>query len=105
MAKKKTTEPAGIGHNKAISDDMIVGWAQEMAEIDAQRKVLNRQASEIRQLIKDKGGDTDAFKDVYAYFKKKRHERDGYDEAHKQMWDALNKADTADMFAFQDEKD
>lgn len=78
--------------------DLIVSSARDMAEIDAQRKKLNEQAADIRGALKDRGIDTDAFKDAYSYFKKQRHDRDGYDEYHKLCWDALNQADTREMF-------
>ena len=104
-AEKETTNVAEIGHNSKISGEFIVGCADQMAEIDGQRKTLNRQAADIRQSLKDRGMDNDAFKDVYSYFKKKRPEREGYDEDHKLCMDALNAADTAAMFSYQDDKD
>lgn len=94
----------GEGDNQ-VDGAFIVQCTSEMADIDAQRKTLNRQAADIRDALKDRGVDTDAFKDVYAYFKKKRHEREGYDTDYKLCFDALNDADTGALFAFQDDKE
>jgi len=105
-AKKETaTVVANIGHNSVVTAKEIVEAAETMADIDGQRKVLNRQAAKVRQSLKDRGMDNDAFKDAYAYFKKKRHERDGYDEDHKICMDALNEADTAAMFNYQNDEE
>ncbi len=103
--KKIETESnvAQIGHN-SVAPERIVQWAKEMAEIDAARKKLNSDAGDIRQAVKDAGVDRDAFRESYQYFKKKRHEREGFDESYKICWDALNAADTGEMFAFQDDK-
>jgi hypothetical protein len=107
MAKAQKTEETNVTNisNSADLEKLIVQSATEMAEIDAQRKKLNGEAAEIREVLKDRGVDRDAFRDVYGYYKKRRHEKDGYDESHKICMDALNKADTADMFSFQDDKD
>lgn len=94
----QTAENVEEFSNSAGLKEIIKQCAQEMAEIDGQRKKLNKEAAEIREVLKDKGVDKDAFKDVYGYFKKRRHQRDGYDEAHKLCFDALNNADTKDLF-------
>lgn len=89
----------------SLTPEQIVELASRMAQIDAQRKTLNAEATDIRQAVKDGGEDTDAFRDNYLFFKKKRHERDGYEESSKKIWEALNNADTAEMFSFQDDKE
>lgn len=102
MAQAQSAQPetnvANLSNDQALKD-LIVSSAKEMAEIDAQRKKLNDQAADIRGVLKDRGIDTDAFKDTYSYFKKQRHHREGYDEYHKLCFDALNDADTGDLFA------
>ena len=95
------TNVAEIGHNSDGNPDKIRGLAEEMVNIDSQRKVLNREAADIRESVKDMGEDTDAFKDVYAYFKKKRHEREGYDESHERIFKAIE--GTGDLFTSLDD--
>lgn len=97
-AEEVESNEGNKGHNIEKHNEFIRQCAFEMADIDAQRKVLNRRAADIREAIKNKGEDTDAFKDVYAYFKKRRHERDGYDESHKVIFEALDVGETRDMF-------
>lgn len=89
---------ANFSNSKDL-ENLVFNSAKEMAEIDAQRKKLNEQAADIREVLKERGIDRDAFKDVYGYFKKGRYEKEGYDESNKLCFDALNRADTADLFA------
>jgi len=84
------------GDNSNGLKDIIVQSAKDMAEIDAQRKSLNRQAADIREVLVDNGIDKEAFKEAYSYFKKRRHERDGYDDSSKLCHDAL--AGQGDLF-------
>jgi len=98
-AENQESNVASIGNNSDNLKDIIIQSAKEMADIDEQRKGLNREAADIRETLKDKGIDTDAFKDAYQYFKKQRHQREGYDEYHKLCFDALNAADTGELFA------
>ncbi len=98
MAQAATENVTSL-HNVQGLNDIIVQCVKDMAEIDGQRKALNKKAGEIREVMKEKGVDTDAFRDVYQYFKKRRHERDGYDESHKLCFDSLNGANTGDLFA------
>lgn len=107
VAEDEDTEEEcpGEGHNSNIDSSFIVQCTSDMAAIDAQRKTLNRQAADIRESLKDRGLDTDAFKDVYSYYKKKRSEREGYDADHKLCFEALAEADTGELFAFQNDKE
>ena len=93
-----SAEVVEMGDNVSHIEEIIQACVKDLAEIDAQRKKLNKEAADIREVIKDKGIDKDAFKDVYGYFKKQRHQRDGYDEGHKVCFDALNNAQTKDLF-------
>lgn len=95
-------DASGSGHNSKMKDEQqFIELCHEYAGLEAANKANNERKADIRAVVKDQlGEDPDAFKDVYGYFKKKRHEREGYDESHKRMWDALNKADTGDMFSF-----
>ena len=92
-------ETPGEGHNSGNNDEFIINCVKELITIDVGRQKYNRQAAEIRQAITDRGIDKEAFKDVYSYHKKQRHERDGYDESHKLCFDALNAANTGELFA------
>lgn len=95
---EEAREVASDDNSKKLKD-IIVNCAQEMAEIDGERKTLNRKAADIREVLVDHGVDKEAFKETYAYYKKKRHERDGYDESSKLCHEALSAPETGDLFA------
>lgn len=89
---------ATTGHNSDKVTDIIVQCAKDMVAIDSKRKLLNREASDVRERLVDNGIDKEAFKEEYAYYKKKRHERDGFDESRKLCHAALGNLGQADMF-------
>lgn len=91
--------------NQKAVKAIILQCAKDMAEIDANRKELNKQAAEIREVLKDNEVDTDAFRDVYGYYKKGRHDKAGYDDSHKLCFEVLNGADTGDLFSALTDKD
>ena len=91
-------ETPGEGHNSGKLKEIIVQCAAEMVDVDSVRKEQNRIASDIRQVLDDYGVDKEAFKETYAYYKKKHHERDGFDESSKLCHDALSDPEQKDMF-------
>lgn len=102
MTKEKPSENLpGAGHNSKVLEEKIQKWAKELSGIDEQRGKLNKRAADIRAAAKEHGIDTDALRDVYGYWKKGRHEKDGYDESHGLCMEALNKMDQAELFGWQ----
>lgn len=99
-SKENTTDPdaPGKGHNSDKLKEVIVECAGQMVDIDGDRKGLNRRASDIRETLSDYGIDKEAFKEAYAYYKKKHHERDGFDESSKLCHDALGDPEQKDLF-------
>ena len=101
IATKENTSDAegpGKGHNSDKLKGVIVESASQMVVIDEERKGLNRRASDLREILSDDGIDKEAFKEAYAYYKKKRHERDGFDDSSKICHDAVSDPEQKDMF-------
>ena len=98
--EKTTTDSdtPGEGHNSGKLKEVIVECAGQMVDIDGDRKGLNRRASDIRETLSDYGIDKEAFKEAYAYYKKKHHERDGFDDSSKLCHDALGDPKQKDLF-------
>lgn len=92
------TEAPPADHNSRKLKDIIVQCAKERVEIDAARKMLNRKAADIREVLVDHGVDKEAFNEEYNYHKKKRHEREGFDESAKLVRDALADPEQASLF-------
>lgn len=88
----------GEGHNSAKLKEVIVECAGQMVDIDGDRKGLNRRASDIREVLSDYGIDKEAFKEAYAYYKKKRHDRAGFDDSSKICHEALSDPKQKDLF-------
>lgn len=89
-----------IGHNSKLDSERYVQLIKEYVECDATSKQMNTKRADIRAVIKEEfGEDTDAFKDVYQFVKKKRHEREGYKESYQRQYEALEKGDIGDIFA------
>jgi len=87
------------GHNlKAQSDAIKKATEIFLNEVDPLRKQANKAAGKARELLKEAGVDTDAFRDQFGYFKKKKHDKAGYDESAKICFDILNAAETRDLF-------
>lgn len=92
------SDTPGKGHNSDKLKQVIVQCAVEMVDVDAVRKDQNRIASDIRQVLDDHGIDKEAFKEAYAYRKKKHHERDGFDESSDLCHEALGDPKQKDLF-------
>lgn len=88
----------GKGHNSDKLKEVIVESAIQMVDIDGERKGLTRRASDIRETLSDYGIDKEAWKEAYAYYKKKRHERDGFDESSRICHEALGDPEQKDLF-------
>lgn len=92
------TDAPGEGHNSDTLKKTIVECATLMAVIDSERKGLNRRASDVREVLFDYGIDKEAFKEAYGYYKKKNHERDGFDDSSKLCHEALSDPEQKDLF-------
>ena len=88
----------GEGHNSDKMKKVIVQCAITQVDIDGVRKEQNRRASDNREILDDYGIDKEAFREVYNYQKKKRHERDGFDESVRLCQDALGAPEQKDLF-------
>lgn len=89
---------ASIGHNTKTQTEAIKKATEIMLEVDTIRKGANKKAAEARDILKEAGIETDAFRDQYGYFKKRKHDKDGYDESAKLCFEVLNASETRDMF-------
>lgn len=89
---------APIGHNSQSQKDAVAKYVEIMLDVKTIRKQANKRASEARELLVEAGLEKDAVRDTFAYFEKRKHEREGYDESHKIAWDVMNGAETKDMF-------
>lgn len=95
------TNVTTIGHNSQSVEEFIAHAVGVYAEVDSIRKGLSERKAEIRKRAKELEIDTDALNDAYMYFKRGRHQREGYDQSHKLCMDILNEADTGELFAWQ----
>lgn len=80
------------------TEKLIIDGCNELAAIDAQRAELNDLAAEIRAGWKDAGLLPAAVMSKYAQFKKLRTQKEEYTQSEEIAYDALNKANTGDMF-------
>lgn len=90
---------AKAGHNAKDTEDAIVEYFAASVQIDVERRQLTKKKGAARQKLKDMGLDTKAIDARYAYYKQKNHDRDGYDDAVQITDEALQKCETADLFA------
>lgn len=95
---QKDDDKPGPGHNSDTLKKTIVECATLMAGIDSERKELNRRASDVREVLSDYGIDKEAFREAYGYYKKKMHERDGFDDSSKLCHEALSDPEQKDLF-------
>lgn len=99
MANTEESNVASIGHNSKTQAEAIRKAAEIfLNEVDPLRKQANKAAQKARDILKEAGLETDAFRDEFAYFKKRKHDKDGYDESRKLCFEVLNKAENRDLF-------
>ncbi len=91
-----------IGHNSDGLEDKIQEAFVEYANCDEESAVLNKKRAEIRGKVEEWGIDRKAFHDQYIRAKRKRNEKEGYDESAQVCKEALNKMDQIDLFEFVD---
>lgn len=84
---------------------LIVDHCTRLAEIDAQRAELNDEAAKMRDTLKEAGLVPAAVHSKYTQFKKLRKQKEEYTQTENIAFEALNKADTADMFKDLDARD
>lgn len=98
----------GEGHNSGKSQEEILleCIAEDIAITKARRK-LNKRASANRDRIASIGHDKEAFKDEINYFKKQRHDRDGYDESCETIRKVMSTEEASGQFAmlFQEDEE
>jgi len=92
-------DQANFSNSKGM-EEFIQKCFQELSDIDAKRKELNDEAGDMRARLKDKGVDTNAFRDQYGFFKSGKHGREQYKESASICFDALNKMDTGELFGW-----
>lgn len=90
-------EQNAFSNSKGL-EEFIQNCFQELSDIDEKRKELNDQAGDMRSRLKDKGINTNAFRDQYGFFKSGKHEKEEYKESAAICMDALNKMNTGELF-------
>lgn len=88
-----------MGHNSEGVKSAILDYFKERVAIEVERRKLTKRMGRARGKLKDLSLDTQAVDREYAYFKQKKHDRDGYDDSVKLTHEALNAADTGNLFA------
>lgn len=101
MAKAEKAQKAtfDIGHNSQRFHPTIIAYFEAKVEADVQRRAINKMMADEREVAKEAGLDTKALDAVYAYYKQKKNDRDGYDETETIAFEALNNAETGDLFS------
>lgn len=89
----------GAGHNIEQTHGAIIAYFKERVAVDVERRKLTKRMAKARGILKDMSLDTQAIDREYGYFKMKKHDQDGYDDAVTLTHEVLNKADTGDLFA------
>lgn len=90
-------------HNIKELEQFIQECFAEYADCDEQSAHLNKKRQKIREKVEAKGIDKKAFHDQYMRAKRKRKsEKEGYDEGAKICFEALNKMDQGNLFEFLD---
>lgn len=91
--------------NSPATQKLIVDHCTRLAEIDAIRAELNDEAAKMRDTLKDAGLVPAAVQSKYTQFKKLRKQKEEYTQTENIAFEALNNADTADMFKDLDARD
>lgn len=91
--------------NSPATQKLIVDHCTRLAEIDAQRAELNDEAAKMRETLKNAGLVPAAVQSKYTQFKKLRKQKEEYTQTENIAFEALNAADTADMFKDLDARD
>lgn len=89
----------GAGHNVEQVHNAIIDYFKLRVDVDVERRKLTKRMAKGRAILKELSLDTQAIDREYGYFKMKKHDQDGYDDAVTLTHEALNKADTGDLFA------
>lgn len=103
--KIKKNQEFARDHNSGALDEFVQEKFKEYADCDEKSAVLNDARKKIREEVEEKGLDPKAFVDQYARAKRKRKEKEGYDESQKICWAALNKMENTELFGWLDERD
>ena len=99
QAVETESNMSDIGHNSERLHPQVLKYFQERIEVEVIRKSLNTRMSRARKTIKDVGMDVKGVDARYQYHKQKLHDREGYDESAEITEEALNKANTGELFA------
>ncbi len=83
---------------RKIPDKTIVDACQARLEIDQKRKVLNDEAADIRDELKDLGIKGPAFNAAYSRYKQDEHERAMYDQQFAKCANAMGVEFQEDLF-------
>jgi len=101
-AEEPDREPAnerGVGDNSKAQGETALEYFKNRVRIDAAREELNEQADANRQMAREAELVTSALDVEYKYWKSKSSEQEGYDETVSITKEALNNADTRELFA------